>query len=76
MVQKKCPIVFQDHPTNFKVTQAEKLTILTRFECFQTVTLVWSSMIKMSPVVLNIDCIVINYKNDCSGIGYSLYGHR
>ena len=35
---KRCPIVFQGHPSNFKVTQDKKLPILTRIECFRTVT--------------------------------------
>ena len=31
-VQKKCLIVFRGHPSNFTVTQAEKLTIWIQFE--------------------------------------------
>ena len=38
---KRCPIVFQGHPSNFKVTQHNKSPILTRIEYFWTVTLVW-----------------------------------
>ena len=38
---KRCPIVFQCHASNFKVTQNKKSPILTRIECFQTVTPVW-----------------------------------
>ena len=38
---KRCPIVFQGHPSNFKVTRDNKSPILTRIECFWTVTLVW-----------------------------------
>ena len=38
-VQKRCPIVFQGHPLNF--TRDKKLLILTRIECFPTVTQVW-----------------------------------
>ena len=39
--QKRCPIVFQGHPSNVKVTRAEKTPISTRIERFQTITLVW-----------------------------------
>ena len=39
--QKRCRIVFQGHPSNFKVTRDNKSTILTRIESFRTVTLVW-----------------------------------
>ena len=38
---KWCPIVFQGHPSNFKVTPGKKSPILTRIERFRTVTLVW-----------------------------------
>ena len=38
---KRCPIVFQGHPPNFKVTWGKKSSILTRTECFRTVTPVW-----------------------------------
>ena len=33
----RCPIVFQGHPSNFKVTQDRKLLILTWIESFWTV---------------------------------------
>ena len=39
--KKKCPIVFQGHPSNLKVTQDKKWLILTRIERFRTVTQVW-----------------------------------
>ena len=39
--KKMCPIVFQGHPSNFKVTGDNKSPILTRIEHFRTVTLVW-----------------------------------
>ena len=35
---KRCPIVFQGHRSNFKVTRDRKLPILTRIERFRTVT--------------------------------------
>ena len=38
---KRCPIVFQGHPSNLKVTRDNKLPILTRIKRFRTVTLVW-----------------------------------
>ena len=38
---KRCPIVFQGHPSNFKVTGVKKLPILTWIERFRTVTSVW-----------------------------------
>ena len=38
---KRCPIVFQGHPSNFKVTRDNKLPIWTRIERFRTVTIVW-----------------------------------
>ena len=40
-VVEKCPIVFQGHPSNFKVTRNKKSPILTRIEHFRTVTQVW-----------------------------------
>ena len=41
VVWKRCPIVFQGHASNSKVTQNKILSILTRIERFQTVTPVW-----------------------------------
>ena len=41
VVQKRCPIVFQGHPSTFKVTRDKKLLILTQIERFWTVTPVW-----------------------------------
>ena len=41
VVKKRCPIVFQGHISNFKVTQDKKSPILTRIERFRTVTSVW-----------------------------------
>ena len=38
---KMCPIVFQGHLSNFKVTHDKILTIFTRIGHFQTVTPVW-----------------------------------
>ena len=38
---KMCPIVFQGHPSNFKVTRDNKSPILTRIERFRAVTSVW-----------------------------------
>ena len=38
---KRCPIIFQGHPSNFKVTRDKKSLILTRIDSFQKVTLVW-----------------------------------
>ena len=38
---KWCSILFQGHLSNFKVTQAEKPTILTQIERFQTVPQGW-----------------------------------
>ena len=38
---KRCPIVFQGHPSNFKVTRLFKLSNLTQIGCFRTVTQVW-----------------------------------
>ena len=34
---KRCPIVFQGHPSNFKVTQDKKSPILTQIGCFRTI---------------------------------------
>ena len=39
--RKRLLIVFWGHLSNFKVTWAEKLTILTQIECFWTVIPVW-----------------------------------
>ena len=38
---KRCPIVFQGHPSNFEVTRDNTSPILTRIERFRTVTPVW-----------------------------------
>ena len=38
---ERCPIVFQGHPSNFKVTRDKKLPILTRIQRFRMVTQVW-----------------------------------
>ena len=38
LVLKRCPIVFQGYPSNFKVTQDIKSLILTQIERFRTVT--------------------------------------
>ena len=38
---KRCPIVFQGHPSNFKVTQLYKSSNLTQIWPFWTVTPVW-----------------------------------
>ena len=38
VVWKRCPIVFQGHPSTFKVTQDKKSPILTRIKRFRTVT--------------------------------------
>ena len=35
VAQKRCPMVFQGHPANFKVTRAEKSIVWLRFECFR-----------------------------------------
>ena len=39
-LEARCPIVFQGHSLNFKVTQDNKSPILTRIERFRTVTFV------------------------------------
>ena len=39
-VYERCPIAFQGHPSNFKVTRLEKSPILIRIERFPTVTFV------------------------------------
>ena len=41
VVKKRCPIVFEGHPWNFKVTQDNKSPILTWIVRFKTVTPVW-----------------------------------
>ena len=38
---KRCPIVFQGHLSNFKVTRLKKSSILTQIRRFRTVTPVW-----------------------------------
>ena len=38
VVLKRCPIVFQGHPSNVKVTQDKKPPILTRIERFRSVS--------------------------------------
>ena len=41
VVQTRCPIVFQDHPSNFKVTRLKKSSILTQIGRFRSVTPLW-----------------------------------
>ena len=41
VAEKRGPIVFQGHHSNFKVTLLKTLSILTQIGCFQTVTPVW-----------------------------------
>ena len=41
VVSKRCPVVFQGYPSNFKVTRDKKLPILTWIERLWTVTPVW-----------------------------------
>ena len=41
VVKKRCPIVFQGHPSNFNVTRYKKSPILTRIERFWAVIQVW-----------------------------------
>ena len=38
---KRCPIVFQGHLSNFKVTRLKKSSIFTQIRRFRTVTPVW-----------------------------------
>ena len=38
VAQKRCPIVFQSHPSNFKVTRLKQSMILTQIGRFWTVT--------------------------------------
>ena len=40
VAQKRCPIVFEGHPLNFKVTRLKKLSILTKIGRFRTETTV------------------------------------
>ena len=42
VVQTKCPIVFRDHPSNFTVTRAAKLTIWVEFEITRPVAAIKS----------------------------------
>ena len=39
--KKRCPVVFQGYPSNFKVTRLKKSSILTQIGSFRTVTPVW-----------------------------------
>ena len=41
VVWKKCPIVFQGHPSNCKVRRLKKLSLLTQIRSLRTVTPVW-----------------------------------
>ena len=41
VAQKRCPVVFRDHPSNFKVTGDKKTPIWSKIGCFQTVTRVF-----------------------------------
>ena len=42
VVLKRCPIVFQGHPSNFKVTRLYKSSNFTQIGRFRTVTQVWN----------------------------------
>ena len=42
LVKKKCPIVFRGHPSNFKVTRAEKSTIWIQLEITRLVAAIKS----------------------------------
>ena len=37
-IWKRCPIIFQGNPSNFRVTRYNKITVLTGIESFRTVT--------------------------------------
>ena len=41
VAKKRCPIVFEGHPLNFKVTRLKKSSILSKIVRFRTVTPVW-----------------------------------
>ena len=41
VTQERCPMVFQGHMSNFKVTRLKKLSKLTQIGRFRTVTPVW-----------------------------------
>ena len=41
VAKKRCPIVFQGHPSNCKVTRLKKSSILTQIGRFRTVTPAW-----------------------------------
>ena len=43
----RCPIVYEGHPSNFKVTRDKKSPIFTRIESFRTVTSVWTDGYEM-----------------------------
>ena len=51
VAKKRCPIVFQGHPSNFKVTWDKKSQILTRIECFQTVNFSLNSLMAMKTCI-------------------------
>ena len=41
---KRCPVVSQGHPSNFKVTRLKKSSNLTQIGRFRTVTLFWNNI--------------------------------
>ena len=51
IVYKKCPIVFRGHPSNFKVTRAEKSAILIQFEITRPVAAIKSLRFALFEVI-------------------------
>ena len=41
IAQKRCPVVFEGHLSNFKVTRDKQSPMLTQIWCFRTVTSFW-----------------------------------
>ena len=80
VVQKKCPIVFRGHPSNFTVTRAEKLTIWIKFEITRLVAAIkslrfallhvgWLLSIRKG-VLVSKGCFQIKKYNGCITISY------
>ena len=58
--KERCPIVFQSHPSNFKVTQDKTSPLLTRIGRFRTIGR--SQLSNPS----DLPCYCLNYKSLCS----------
>ena len=63
--KERCPIVFQGHPSNFKVTRDKTSSILTQIVCFRTIGRSQLSNPSDLPCLLNGPCFIeMHIKNN------------